>query len=125
MSNDLEPMEKELKKLYSCEVEFSQSIEIQRIVDHCRFSLTDLSKVLKGGIFAGPKSGMIPNSGVFHTNASTIGWTVEQGHKKIRWIYCEDTRHQPPTLYVMGFPAARELKFCNYLKKMDRLKAFL
>lgn len=125
MSNDLEQMESELKKLYSCEVEFTQSTQIQNVISYCNFNTAEIKSILNKGIALGPKSGMFPASPKFYKNTSIMSWAFKRGERKIKWAYCENIQYDPPVLYVLVFPASNELKYYNYLKRASRLRVFL
>lgn len=127
MSHDLEDFENELKKTFSSEMEFLPSKEMQKIINHCEFSLSEFCKISKGiTITAGPKFGWFKVSNNFISNVYTAGYDSNiTGNRKMRYVYCNDTRHDPPTPYVISFTQNHEFKLLRYLIKVDKLKAFL
>jgi len=123
--NDLIDFEKVLKRDYSCEVELIQSKDIQNIIDYCHFNLLDICKIFKGTISTGPKAGFLSNSSHFDSNAATVAIMFENDNKKLRFVYCEDTRVNPPLLYVYIFYSHKEQEYYHCIRKIEKLKVFL
>jgi hypothetical protein len=127
MPHDLEDFENEIKKHFSSEMEFLPAKEMQKVINHYGFSLSELRKITRGiAITAVSKAGCLKNSASFLSNAYTTGYdAANNGNKKIRYVYCIDTRSRPTIQYVFSFTQNHESKLLRYLIKIDRLKAFI
>jgi len=125
MFNELADFEQELKKVYSCETEFTHSKSIQQYIDYMQLNLLDLCKIIKENITAGPKVAFSPVSVSFGSTVRTIELLVNASNKKMIFVYCEDTRNSPPDTWIISFAKKHETKYIRYLRKIEKLKAFL
>jgi hypothetical protein len=120
MHNKFQEFEKQLKNKYSVDIDFTPSLEIQKIIDYHNFKEKDLYDLFKNNPM------MIGFEKSFKRCSSHCIDVVEfhflmNNHKQLKFIICNSSISS----IVIIFPAEYENKYHLYLDKISKLKAFI
>jgi hypothetical protein len=125
---ELKDFEKQLHKMYSPDIELTQSMSMQNIINQCHFRLNFVMQMLYcHDYICSVQESFMPDHFSFFSNVIVSKHLFENNNKLIKFILVETERHDiyNPITYIIAFPQYYESNCIKYLRKMERLKAFL
>jgi hypothetical protein len=125
---ELKDFEKQLHKMYSPDIELTQSMNMQNIINQCHFRLNLVMQMLYcHDYICSVQEAFMPDHFSFYSNVIASKHLFEQNNKLIKFILVETERYDmnDPITYIIAFPQYYESNCIKYLRKMERLKAFL
>jgi hypothetical protein len=125
MSHDLEKLEQDLKRIYTCEIELIHCPQVQEVIDYCGFKLRDFNNLIKGPFTLGTKDGFLPGHFSYQSTLDLLKDVSQWCGNKMYYVQFGDGPPEPIIPYIIIFAQRNKDYYLNLFKRLERLKAFL